>query len=478
MTSLALVGLVALIATSARLNRKDWSGQRPLLSALNVVIALYILYVLLPAILVAMNHGEFVWAPGYESEGGFLNTILACILGLGSFIYGNVIQKSMHQRRSFVARTKVSAARHSPPIDETLDWLLPILLITFGMLIKLYVIWSLGGPSGAIARLSGGARDRLDLYDANAPLIALRTLSGIADAGATWLLINCVRRRKRLLLPLIIFSLVLATSYITIGKRLVLILPIVAVLLAWHSYRRRLTLRAAPWALVLVTIFGIASLFFRIYLPASIAHISINLEHVAYAQGSPLLFYFYSLEFSTVEMITVSMRSAAQINEMFGGRMDAFWTTNIVPFSYGIPRALMPGKPDAFYDLSHAVSSVLIGTNLHDSQVGYASTIIGTSYIIGGLVGIVVMMFLFGWVVGIIDHQAQFKTPSTRRIIWHALQLTLVFQFFRQGTLGWTFIVTIVQQYGFVLALIVLGLPVKLTRHMYRNRERDISVNP
>ena len=57
MTSLALVGLVALIATSARLNRKDWSGQRPLLSALNVVIALYILYVLLPAILVAMNHG-------------------------------------------------------------------------------------------------------------------------------------------------------------------------------------------------------------------------------------------------------------------------------------------------------------------------------------------------------------------------------------------------------------------------------------
>jgi len=176
---------------------------------------------------------QFVWAPGYESEGGFLNTILACILGLGSFIYGNVIQKSMHQRRSFVARTKVSAARHSPPIDETLDWLLPIVLITLGMLIKLYVIWSLGGPSGAIARLSGGARDRLDLYDANAPLIALRTLSGIADAGATWLLINCVRRRKRLLLPLIIFSLVLATSYITIGKRLVLILPIVAVLLAW-----------------------------------------------------------------------------------------------------------------------------------------------------------------------------------------------------------------------------------------------------
>jgi hypothetical protein len=323
---------------------------------------------------------------------------------------------------------------------------------------KVYVTIQLGGIGPMVARLSTGIRNYLDLAPANAVLVGWRTLSGIADGAATWLIVEALRLRRRIVSASIIFAVVTGATYLTIGKRLILLLPLLAVAIAVHKYRHPILVRAAPLAAVVVAAVGMASLFFRIFLPAAVAHIRIDVSRVPWAHGSYLYFYLRSLEFSSVEMMSVALQSRPRLVAMFGGPWQAFYTTNLEPFLYGIPRAIFPWKPAAFYDLSQAISALVLGTNVGDANVGYASTFVGTSYIVGGLVLVVVASVAFGWFASTCDRTQLTPSRDASSVIWYALGLALTFQLFRQGTLGWTFIVTIVQQYGFIVAVLLIAV--------------------
>lgn len=408
--------------------------------------------------LLLFNSGNFIWAPGYEQDDGLVRALLLSLLALGAFALGNRVgarPRWRHKTRKTPDKEIEKSSRSGPELAE---WILPIALIIVGMALKFYLIGSLGGPAQTVALSSAGARDRLGLDGPGTALIGIRTLSGIADAGAAWLLIDALRLRRRVLAQMLLFSLVIATSYVTIGKRLTLILPIFCIIIAWHYYRTPILAKTAPLALLVVSAAGMASLLFRVFLPANTAQIAINLDSIPYAHGSIFLFYLYSLEFASVEMIAVSITSANEINGLFGGQLNAYVTTNIVPFSFGIPRAVFPGKPSGYFDLSQGVSSVVLGNNLADTQVGYAPTIIGTSYISGGILGVFVALFLVGRLARYIDDRTAVPSRCTASVVYRAIALVLVFQVFRQGTLGWTFIVAIVQQYGFIVGILGVRL--------------------
>jgi len=334
---------------------------------------------------------------------------------------------------------------------------LAFLLLALGMLLKLYVIFSLGGAEATLARLSSGARDRLTLETASSLLIGLRTLSAIADVAAVWLVLDALRTRRRLVTSSGIFFLVTTVSFLSSGKRLTLLLPLLVILCGIHAYRRKLNISAAPWVVAAVAIIGMSTLLLRVFLPASVANINIELQNVPYARGSVVQFYFYSLEFATVEMIAVSMQSGEPIVELFGGRSAAFVTTNLTPFTYAIPRAVFPPKPSVYYDLSYGVSSAVQGVGLADTTTGFASTLIGTSYIIGSGFGTVAAFLIVGFVVRMYDSYAVRGRVTFTSLVRHALVLTVAFQLFRQGTLGWTFIVAIFQNFGFILGALALS---------------------
>ncbi len=326
------------------------------------------------------------------------------------------------------------------------------------MLLKLYVVYTTGGIDAAILRLSNSAQEKAGIQDLQASSIGIRTLSGLADAGAIWLVVQSLRDRKNLAFSATVLVVVLGTSYLTMGKRLALILPLIAIVLAIHAYRHRLTIKYAPLAIVGALGLGMASLLVRILLPASESNTRVDYNQIDYARGSVFNFYFYSLEFSSVEMISVVRNARETILGMFGGSLEAFVITNIQPIAFTIPRSLWPGKPERVYDISYAITAILNGTSLDGAKAGYASSIVGTSYVYLGVFGVLIGLGIFGWVTAVADGALKRNEWSVEAIIVYALVLTLVFHLFRQGTLGWTFIVGIMQQYGTILGISILLL--------------------
>ncbi|MGU3497937.1 hypothetical protein [Mycobacterium sp. C31M] len=431
---------------------KDLHNRRPIFSSYTVVLLCVALYLLMPAILI-FAAGEYTWASRYYSDGVFANTVWLSAFGLVAFVYGNLLFRNRRLVKAsgdFVVEAR--ADDNVRPINGLL-----LTLLGLGIVLKIALIIYSGGMTEAVLRLSGFAREFSGVATLDSGAIQLRTISGIADGAATWGVIQAIRGRHRQRLWFAILFLTLGLTYIMIGKRLVFLLPLLCLAVAVHAYRRPLTTKLLPVVFAVAVGIGFLSLITRIFLPASVAGYGINLNNVGYAEGSVFQFYLYSLEFSSVEMISVAMLSRAEILSLFGGAWDALITTNIEPFFYSVPRAIWPGKPTFFYDLSYGISAALGDSSFDAPTVGYASTLIGTAYLLGGVIGVGLAMFGLGALTARIDTQLM-RRWSGASVILYALALVVVFNLFRQGTVGWTFIVTIVQQYGALAALLILSL--------------------
>lgn len=471
---MAVLGLVALsivLAIGFIHAPRDWKGTRPILSSYVVVLIAISLYILVPSILIFPS-GTYIWAVDYYSEETFAHTIWLSVLALVAFLYGNAL---FRQRRPLGSDDlDVQSTEGDTQSTRRSSDVLLLGLLGLGLALKIVLIINTGGIADSLTRMSGYAREfsGVDLLDPSA--ILLRTISGIADGAAAWGVLRALRDRHREKTWLFILLVTLVLSYVTTGKRLILLLPIICVLVGVHVYRRSLTTRLLPIVLALAIGVGFVTLMARVFLPASVLGYSVNLNNVAYAEGSVLQFYLYSLEFASVEMISVAMLARQDIIDMFGGTWDAIFMTNIEPFLYSIPRALWPGKPAQVYDLSYGISAALGATPFEDPTVGYASTLIGTSYLVGGLLGVMGAMFAFGFLTARIDRRLAHRNWTDMSIVFYALGLVVVFHLFRQGTLGWTFIVAVVQQYGAIAALLILAMSSRPIRDAQRPSSRQM----
>ncbi len=463
MTALTLVALV--MATFVAVRRLPGGGSfrlRPAVSAYSVVVVLFILYVLLPSILIVLNNGNYTWAVRYDNQEYFRATLGVCLVALVSFIYGDTVGRTVFSGK---IPKRLSAHCFRPDSGDA-SRVYPISLVALGLAAKLAAVISAGGPEAAILRISNGIQEASGLA-ADSPLtINLIIVSGIADVGATWLVLRALRRRTALLPPLLLLGTILSCTFLVSGKRFTVVLPILAIAIGYHVYRRKLNAPILLPAVAAVLGIGLVSLSARVLLPAALADVHVDLERIPYAEGSIVAFYFYSLEFSTVEMMTVAIQSSHRINHMFGGQWNGFIESNLSPFLYSIPRAIWPMKPELFTDYSYAISSIVTGGDVDEPEVGYASTIIGTSYIGVGGFGVAGSAIALGLLTAWIDSRFVSETRWTPgNIMLYAYGLVVVFHLFRQGSPAWTFVVSTTMQYGSILAIILLSSVERTMNH-------------
>lgn len=459
MSAWVLLALCSLLAGIIVRQGPEVAGRRPLVSANSVFILLVILYVIFPAFSLLLNDGSYFWAPGY---GGIESVALTLqVVAVGLIAYSGVTQlmRSRHGHGDAISsREAEMLADTRPPGVGALELLTTTYLLIGGLALKLYLIQTTGGFEMMLLRLSGSSRELSGAGGLEADSLGVRTLSGMADAAATWALVRALSL-KRLVLPwTLVWLLVIALSYVTVGKRLAILLPILAVVMAVHQYRRFLSLRWFPVAVGSAFLIGMGTLLFRIFVPARLSSVDIDLNQVEYARGSLFGFYFNSLEFSTVEMMSVAILARDEIISLFGGFENAFYELFVAPFAYTIPRAVWLEKPVQIFDLSYAVSSAVLGIPVEDASVGYITTIFGNAWVLGGLIGVFLSLAALAVVNSLVDGLlVNDRRWSPMRVVGYAFLVMLTFHLFRMGTAAWAFLIGVVQQYGYLLGLALLA---------------------
>lgn len=449
---LSCVLLFAFIGTP-----RDASGTRPALSAYTVILTLFAVYAVVPAALIVANGSKYIWAPTFADGPALPATLGVCLAAVLAFLLGHFV----FSRRSLQRLSPIPSRVSAPSAANVYGARAAVATVAVGLSLKLYFVLSSGGLGQTVQRLSSSVRENSGLEELDTTVLLLRNASGIADGAAVWLLLSALKSKRHRSAAAILLIVVLLLSYTTMGKRLGLLWPLLAVAVGLHVYVRRIGLRALPIGVLAFLALTMGTLMFRIFLPAASAGVGIDLNQIAYSGGSVFAFYFYSLEFSTVEMMTVAIFGRDDINNLFGGTLEAFWETSILPFSYIIPRTIWPDKPEVLLDLSHGISAVSTGTPLQNI-VGFASTLVGTSYISAGVIGTIIAFLLLGFFTASVDRRILDEDWSVVSVLRYSFLLVLAFHLFRQGTMGWVFIIAVVLQLGFLVGMI---LPVLASKH-------------
>lgn len=424
------------------------SKSSSVVSSYSVVAWLFFLYLALPAsLIVILNEGAYIWIPEYGTGDWIATTSLICLFSLLIFL-SSYLYKGGSTKQGNEVVLKKQIQRNPKRVAYA--------LLVIGLAIKIYVYLSSGNAETNLARLSAGVRENLGIEAISSALVALRYLSGVADAAATWLMISALKSQRKQIPALLIFLFVISFTFIGSGKRLFLLWPLLAIAIGYSCYVKKISRSAIPAGIGIITILGFMSLLFRIYAPALIASVEIDLDNVFWAQGSLLRFYFFSLEFASFETISLIIDQSDRIVELFGGSASAFYITNVEPLLYFIPRAFWPGKPESFFDLSHAYRVFVFGGSLEEGG-GIASTLLGTAWTIAKLPGLIISMIVLGRTCRLIDNRQPSNSHSSiNQVIWYSFALVAVFHAFRQGTIGWTIIIVCFQQSGLLLGFTLL----------------------
>lgn len=442
----------------------------PILSSYVLVLALFGFYFWLPPVMLLwLREGDYIWASGYGGYNRIALTEISVLMSIFIFtVTYHAIQQAQRQQFS------ISAPHTLGKSAKITCWI----FIFVGIALKISVIILSGGLQSTVTRFSQGIEDSLRL-DALPSYITLFTnFSSVADLGIVWLYLVAMHNKRSVGLLSIVTFIIIGLSFATTGKRLFLLAPVFAIVLGVHFYRRPLTTAIAPFAVAGVLALGFGTLMYRIYAPASINDVNIDLYQVPWAEGSILKFYFLSLEFSTFETLSLNLFDRDVLNRMFGGTLEAFFVTNIEPIAYLVPRIFWESKPTVFYDLSHANRAVMLGGSLSEGG-GIAGTILGTSWTIAGPIGQFIAVSGLAALCAFVDGARSIRgIPSPKALIIYSFMLMFVFHLFRQGTLGWTVIIVVGQHIGLISGFMVIATLARrdhhrLTKHWNRDLKRS-----
>lgn len=448
-----LASAIAILLIGAMKGAPKGVRGSSILSCYTLVLGLFGVYFLLPPVMLLwFREGHYIWAPGYGGYEGVALTELAVLMSILVFaVTYQGISRGLSRRFTI----------NRPVIIGEPAYIVAWTFVFLGILLKLSVFFLSGGVESTVTRLSNGVEESL-MLDALPGYIALiKNLSGVGDIAIVWLLLVAMQNRRPIKLLITLLVVVLALSFATTGKRLFLLAPMLMILLGVHFYRRPLTTSLAPLAVVVVLAVGFSTLMYRIYAPASLVGVDIDLYRVPWAEGSLMKFYFFSLEFSTFETFSLNLFDRDKIIRMFGGNYETFVTTNIEPLAYFIPRVFWFDKPTIFYDLSHANRALMLGGGLNEGG-GVASTILGTSWTIAGPFGLLIGVVCLAGLSAVIDGGRSIRgIPSPKGLITYCFLMILVFHLFRQGTLGWTLIIVISQHIGMIVGFFAIIAMIK-----------------
>ena len=458
LSQLTLISIGFFIIFAFRVGPISATGHRELISSYNVVLISFTLYTFMSAALsVVFNDFEFTWARNYSGAKYALPILLLCLFSFLTFVFSYRLFFRLKQRRRNRQIIEL-------PELSSFGYAIALALLAVGLGMKLLVLENIGGVDTALLRLSGGIKASLGLGSLDAFTIRILYLSTMADAAACWLSLEAMRKHRRTLPFLTLATIVFLFTFALTGKRLFLLVPAFSIVIGYSVYIRPIRISTLPVFFVVILAFGMGSLFARIFVPANLSYVNIDLQSLDWAQGSLLRFYLYSLEFSSFEMITLTVFDSHGILDSLGGYWTALYRANLEPFLYVVPRAVWPDKPPFFMDVSHGITLALEGGGMTKETRGISLTLIGTSWAFGGIVGLLIGTLLLSWVAARSDNFLRLgHKVSSFDIIVFANMVVIVFHLFRQGTIGWVFLIFVASQFSFICATAVIHYVGRLT---------------
>lgn len=459
-----LIWVLLLVATlySLRNCPRDASGRQHLISANGVFLSTFLIYLALPAINPVMLGGSFYWATAYYSPLLVFLVMACCLWAVMVYAAAYRMTSRSSTRSSVPEQTGASQfARHQRAV------LVACILVGIGIAMKLLAVALGGGVGETVLRISRGVAATQDIAATSSAIGHLRNLSGISEAGTMFLLLESLRTGRLRITAAVLFVATVFLAMAATGKRLYILWPVLAAAAGLAIYVRPIRPRDILILVPAGLAFGFLTLMYRVYAPLYFAGAlsEADLTAAPWAKGSLWLFYFNSLEFSFFELTAVVLADRDSLIELLGGPLLAFYRPHIEPFFYLIPRAIWPGKPESFLDVSHAMTSLVFGDQLGAGSYGIATSLTGTSYVFGGFLGLTLAFLLMGVICSRIDRrfitmQPQGSSHATTRIIWLSFWMMVVFHLLRQGTLGWVFMIAVVQQAGTIAgALLIASAP-------------------
>jgi hypothetical protein len=310
-----------------------------------------------------------------------------------------------------------------------------------GLTSKIYFVHLVGGLHYLLVSRSAGIATRLGLStEISASAQYFNYFSLTADAAACWLFLSSLRARKSLVVHSIILAMTLTGTFIISPKREVLVIPLFSLLVGFSIYLRPLKLSQAPVFLVSAVSFSLLTLFGRIFVPAYFA----NVDIFTVANGNVIKNFvvrLLSADNNYFDATGVAIYGTKDILAKFGGWWSAFVEPNILPLTYFMPRAFWPSKPEVYYDLGAALRAIQIGTPLRLTEGGNGISLTGSAWVYGGPIGLIIGMALLAWAACQVDRfLLKMHYASPVRILVFAISATMLFLFYRQGTIGFLFL--------------------------------------
>ncbi len=409
-------------------------GYRPLLSGYTITVYTMILYVALSAAIpIFFNNMTSFWYPSYGGSAMFLGTLAvyqtAIILFVGFY--------------HFFSRRRPAVFVPQPLFRPKTAYFPAVayLFIAVGLLLKVLYVYRYGGLHLLLVTRSPGITGNLGLsINVDQTTVYVGFFSFVADAAACWLFLNSMRLRKFLILHGVLLTITIGMSFIITPKRDYLIASALAIIVGFGIYVRPLRLSQAPVFLISAVMLSMATLAGRIFLPAYLAGINV----VNFARWDLVRTFAVKLLSADVgffDSTVLAIYGREQVIDRIGGWWAALYRPNIETFYYMIPRVIWPSKPAIFMDISIAFRSIMEGTPLNRTLGGNGVGFVGTSWIYGRLLGLICGMALLGWAASIVDRflpKMHYASPG--RILVFAVSLMVLFHFYRQGSLGWTFL--------------------------------------
>jgi len=425
-TSVTLIGALRLAPASSL-------GFRPLLSGYAVIIYTMILYVALSAAFpIFFNDMRSFFYPDYSSPETFFWTLVVCWLGIVMFV--GFYQYFARNRASGVTLPRVFRVDLGHfPIGA-------YILVCIGTLMKGAYVVHVGGLHNVMVMRSGGISAMLGYAETDMLSNDLNYFSMIADAAACWLLLEAMHCRRQVLFHAAIVTVVLAATLVITPKREFLIVPALAVIVGISIYVRPLRLSHAPYFLVGAIGFSLLTLFGRILIPVYEAGFQIR-DFRRWDLIEKFVVRLMSTDMNFFDATVVSVYGRQDVLAKFGGWWEAFYRPNIEPFTFAIPRAVWPSKPDSLVDVSTGLRAIERGLALENVDGGNGVGLIGTSWVYGELIGLACGMALLAWAAAFVDRFLnKMHYASAGRIAIFAISLASLFQLYRQATIGWWFL--------------------------------------
>ncbi|MDP1875924.1 O-antigen polymerase [Phenylobacterium sp.] len=412
-------------------------GRTPIINGYGAFFITLSINIVFPATLsIAFQKGFLYWAQPYSYSTYINDALLITILSILSFCLGFLaIRRATVSGARKTTRTTAPQSAESTPISPgavSILWA----IVGIGLLLKLWALTQIGIGPELIARMSGSIRRGMTLTGQEGSLTHyIVLLSTISEAAAALLFTVSLRHRRRVLLTVIIALACMAMTFILSGKRSTFILPLILMICSYSALRRPLTISALPLIILGIISFGMATLLFRIIAPQNA--IGNVLDYRTIGNGSLTEFYLYSMEFSGFDMLVRSIAQSEQISDILGGRANAIYSAFFEPFLYVVPRGLWADKPELFIDISHGFYAATVGGGLTGS-VGLSATLIGYAYLLGGPFGVAFSFACLGVLSSWID---RYNSATIGHLLIRSIGIVLVFTMFRQGSLGWVFLI-------------------------------------